>query len=579
MNITQRDSHRTNSKSPALASLWLLTRFEYGRNTVRLSKSKGRSRRFLFSNRTWFTLAVITIVFGIIASSALSSPEKLPAIIWIPWVGAAISYVTSTASGTISTRQTDWWLSYPYPRWMLVLSKWMASTILGLRMFGIMATWGFFVYMVAWTIHPHSWMPTKDLLLFVALQVLTVVIYLPVLSAVGTFSLALARGIARIFQFLVSAALWGSFVASFAVMNVAKTNNFSTIVQGVGILFAVGWPISILLLWVTSRRLQTLAGTVGKTPLFPAHTARSQITDKTRNKTGSKTGSKTENGLSTHSVDSRTTPNKAQQPALRWIRLYEKFWGKRTTSSGAVFLLHASQMRWFGKESDLRAAGTAAIVPVLGFICGVLLNSQRLLLYVPAASLLVAAWILLWTGLSLFQRNLRKSAGWVLSFPVSRASLIVTLSLSTWIKLASFVVAGEAGLWLGIWTRTLFSPLSGNTYALSGLVMVKALFVFVTLLPILQIILQTASYALQGWWALLQLLVYGGLAGLFILAWVHRKNWLFPNLQTGAQPAAYWIILVLTIIIGYPLAIWFVRSASKNLHHIYLGTSLHDYMD
>ncbi|WDL98451.1 hypothetical protein [Alicyclobacillus sp. ALC3] len=558
MNTTSVSDGR--QQAVMLSDIRTLTAFEmgwYGTNfVITKRKMEGRSR---WLSRSTVAMLLFLIACTLTAAKLLAQAEDVLALVLTIWVVGCIFVGLAVSLGVSRSRFRDWWLGFPYPRSALIFSKWLAAVLNALRWFGILFSWSAVTYLVGWALHPAHFAPNKSLLLYAVLTIVTVVIAAPVLNALTLALISIEGMWSKVLQLTVFGTLVSSFLLLQALWAIARSGDLTPWLYTLGALFIVGWPVSALLLWTAARYLSTASRPFADTASINSRRWRRDL--------------KTE-------MDTDLAPSLAQGhpgvgaasnrsvPGAAWLYWYEQMAKRPAPRFFALFSLQASPLRWFGAGADVRLKMFALLLPILGFAAGLVVHRQSHVVDLPTAFLFFGAGMTMWMGVSgAFGRTLKTSAGWLLGYPLSRAAILVASSAAWWIRWGALVVFTESGIWLGILVRGLVDPLPLSDYHLAAEAFGRASLLSIALFPLLQLILQTSSYALRRLSAWLQVAV---LVSIWVMSTrgVHSAH-AFTDPHSWLLGSQYWIIIALTLVIGIPLAIWFVRTAARNLHVVF----------
>lgn len=519
---------------------------------------------------------MMLIFLGLLAASRMSTPSGLFFLSsYVCLLGLTILCLANS-TGLIYTRQTDWWLGYPYPRWVLVFAKWLVNIISGLRLMILLMLLTAVVYVLMWTTRQNTWIPTGAILAQGGELWLLTLLYLPVFSALSVFLLGLMTGWARVFQIPVYGVMWTwvgilpTFSRDTAFITLGSHLRWLVWVVG------VGWSVAALVLWLAVWRLPKLAGVSGwdmirQTSPWWRDRYNSKDEDVMVRRDGAKKltvnhppsvlwGKGNDKGISA------TMGAGAGLADLAWVTWFERVFRRPAPPWWVLVGLEASRMRWFGFGADIRMTAMVTMLPFAGAVGGYFLQTPNLIISLPASLILFGGWLGLWMSLGVSQRFLRESVNWWLGYPYSRTTLILTRATSWFLRVAGLIFLTEMGLAVGMAVREVIHSQPSGVYVLAFMSGLRAGMIWLVAVPILQLILQTAPYVFRGWLLLLVPIIFGAFAMLFPLYGALLYRWIVANPRTGMLSSKFWWLLMEIAIIGVPLVIWFVQNGAKHIH-------------
>lgn len=179
---------------------------------------------------------------------------------WLRWYVGLVLIGVSIGPGIVHRGSVDHWLAFPFPRWQLVLAKWLAIVWSGLKwLLGVTAL-AAVVGAWAWHVHPDLTMGGRDAAaLFLRGFALSLAV-LPAASAFTLLSLAFQSGWGRWFWWVAPVPQWGVLAwAMFEGLGSGTGGSAQWIWQHRWIEAGTIWVLGLASLFLVCVRLPSLA--------------------------------------------------------------------------------------------------------------------------------------------------------------------------------------------------------------------------------------------------------------------------------------------------------------------------------
>ncbi|SFU59369.1 hypothetical protein [Alicyclobacillus macrosporangiidus] len=535
---------------PPRTGFGALLGLELSRRFARRPLSKKDGQRSL----GWvYTLLVLLLaVYGL--AHTVGSAETLVSGAWSMWYVGLMSIGVSMGPGIVHRRSVDHWLALPFPRWQLVLAKWLAIVWSGLTwLLGVTA-----LAAAVWVgaLHVQPDLETRvagATAIFLHRFVLALVV-LPAGSAFALLPLAFEGGWGRWFRWVAPVLQWGVLGWGMLEGRELGAGGWATgtwLYQW--ITAGIVWALGLLSLLVVSARLPGLAHGRGY-----AESGGS-----------SRRGLQRAKALANNRMENRRTntlpQSRGEVPrALRWM---ERVIGRPAPAWLSLAVLFFQRDRWFGDTAHGRMSVAVIVLPVVVAVA-VWFLPVRQVVQDPATAILLGSVLWTWGFLGHTRRILRESSGWLLAVPVRREILLWMFALADVVRMVGWWLLLEMGLLVGLVAHAVTHSLPERLFQWSLLASLRSGLLVILAVPLTWLVPLGSSFALRGAWRMLMLFEYGGILLLFPASTWVLKVGVLPDVDTGQWPHGYGWLVLAVVTVGIPLAIWSVRAGAKRLHTV-----------
>ncbi|MCL6600679.1 MAG: hypothetical protein K6T81_18395, partial [Alicyclobacillus macrosporangiidus] len=191
---------------PRMGAFGALLALELSRTVFRRGPQRWKDRQ---RSLGWlYTLLVLLLAVNWLGHS-VGGAENLVLGAWDVWYVGLVLIGVSIGPGIVHRGSVDHWLAFPFPRWQLVLAKWLAIVWSGLKwLLGVTAM---AAVVWAWALHVHPDLAARGpgtAALFLRGFALALAA-LPAASAFTLLSLAFHSGWGRWFWWVAPVLQWG----------------------------------------------------------------------------------------------------------------------------------------------------------------------------------------------------------------------------------------------------------------------------------------------------------------------------------------------------------------------------------
>lgn len=317
-----------------------LLALELSRSVFRRRPQPGKARQR--SSGWLYSLLVLLLAVHWLAHS-VGSAATLVLGAWDVWYVGLVLLGLSIGPGIVHRGSVDYWLSCPFPRWQLVLAKWLAIVWSGLKwLLGVTAL-ATLVWVWALHVRPEFVERGAGTMLFLR-GVAWALAVLPAGSAFTLLPLAFQSGWGRSFRWVAPVLQWG-VLGAFMGLGIGKAGWAPR-----WTMFAMIWLLSLASFLLVCARMSNLAawsrpGVADGSTRRGLRWMKGSADKRIQNKSGSAL-SETPDGLP------RT---------LRWM---ERVTARPTPSWLSLALLFLQRDRWFGSASDPRMSMAVVMLPL-----------------------------------------------------------------------------------------------------------------------------------------------------------------------------------------------------------------------
>ncbi|WP_029420702.1 hypothetical protein [Alicyclobacillus macrosporangiidus] len=535
---------------PRMGAFGTLLALELSRRIFRRRPQSGKGIQ-----RTWGWLSTLLVVLLAVNGLAHSvgSVEVLVRGAWEVWYVGLVVIGMSIGAGIVHRGGVDHWLALPFPRWQLILAKWLAIVWSGLKWLLVVTALAAVVW--AWSRHVHPDLvvggPGAAALCLHGFALALAV--LPAGSAFALLPLAFQSGWGRWFRWVAPVLQWGGLAWAMFVGPGSGIGGLALwIWQHRGIAAGTMWVLGLASLLVVCVRLPSLArwrgghgvaiGSVRRgRPAWPGFA-------------NTRTQDKAPGAASRAPGDLPRT--------LHWI---ERLTGRPTPAWLSLVVLFFQRDRWFGGTANLRMSAAVVLLPIAVAVAVWFLPSRQVVTD-PATAIVLGSVLWTWGFLGHTHRILRENSDWLLSLPVRRETVLWMFALADVVRVVCWWLLLVVGLLAGLTVRAAAQTIPAWVFQWSLLASLRSGLLVILAVPLIWLVPLGTSFALRGAWRLLLLLEYAGILLLFPAStWVLHVA-VLPNVETRQWPLGYgWLALAL-VAVGIPLAQWSVRAGAKRLH-------------
>ncbi|GGJ03370.1 hypothetical protein GCM10010885_10800 [Alicyclobacillus cellulosilyticus] len=542
---------------PRTGAFGTLLALELSRSIFRRRPQSGKRRPRTLG---WlYALLMMLLAVNWLAHS-VGSAEMLVRGAWEVWYVGLVVTGTSIGPGIVHRGSVDHWLALPFPRWQLMLAKWVAIVWSGLKwLLGVTA-----LAAVVWAwdlhLHPGLGLDGRETAAWFLRGFALAVVVLPAASSFTLLSLAFHSGWGRWFWWVAPFLQWGVLGwLVFDELGATTGGRAPWIWPHDWILLVTLWVLALASLLVVWVRLPSLAGWDGE------HSGADGLFRRGRPR-----GQDAAEKMSPDDVPGTLSRTPGDLPrGLRWT---ERVTGRPVPAWLSLVLLLFQRDRWFGGTARPWTSAAVVLLPVAVAVAVCFLPSRQVV-NDSATAIVLGSVLWTWGFLGHTLRVLREHAGWLLSLPFRRETVLWMFALADAMRVVCWWLLLELGLLAGLAVHAVVHELPGWVFRWSMLASLRSGLLVILAVPLLWLVPLGTAFALRGSWRLILLLEYAGILLLFPAGtWVLRAA-VLPDVDTGLWPSGFGWVLLALVVVGVPLAVWSVRAGAKQLHSVFVEGS------